>query len=245
MRLMRLAAKTQHRGMQTRSARAAGDDNVRQSALDGPLGLEQRRQAGHLALRQRVVRSAGVVRDANMASRHIRQILQQPERKELGQRDRAPTTEFETSFDQTALIGRAHLFQIGVNQLRPEDHAQPLRRDAPGLESRVGIGQIRRGEAKLNVARHHLEAFAGPDEGLGIEVADFGADLDGQSAGVERFQSPDSAPAIEQRVPELGVANSNRADDAHPRNHDFSDRSHAGNRNPVDRNGGDLMLPSV
>ena len=52
-------------------------------------------RARDIAHRDRVVRAAGVLGDADVAGRHVGQVLQHPEREQLGHRRRAPAAKVE------------------------------------------------------------------------------------------------------------------------------------------------------
>ena len=92
-----LAPHPEHR-MEPR-ADPAGDDRVGLPSLQHADRLGQRRKPRHVAQGDGVVRPAGVLGDADVAGRHVGQILQHPQREQLGHNRRAPAAEIEPAVD--------------------------------------------------------------------------------------------------------------------------------------------------
>ena len=66
---------------------------------------------------------------------------------------------------------------------------------APAARSSVFQGQLRRGEAELNLARHHLQTFAGRDVELRVEIANLPAHADRKGIAVEPGQGKNAGSA--------------------------------------------------
>ena len=77
------------------------------------------------------------------------------------------------------------------------------------------------GDGEVNEAAHLLHFFF-LDELEGIEIADLGCDLAGESGGVESGNAINAALAREQRPPHGVGSIAHRADEADARNHDPS-----------------------
>ena len=74
---------------------AAHDHHVGLVAANHVGRFAQRQQRRHVALGNRVVRSAGIVANADVAGRHVRQILQHPQRVQLAHRLPRPAVDIE------------------------------------------------------------------------------------------------------------------------------------------------------
>ncbi len=150
-----------------------------------------------------------------MASRHVRQVLEHPKGIHFAHRARAPAAEIEPAIDDAAAIGREEVVQFAVHEIGAEDHAHSFRRERSVGQPGVGQRQIGRREAKLNVARHHLQAFSRADVRLGIEIENFPAKIGPKAASVERLQRSDAGLPLDERAPERVTPDPNRADDPH------------------------------
>ena len=119
----------------------------------------QREQRRHVAFGNRVVRPAGIVTNADVARRHVRQILEHPQRIQLAHRLARPAMNIEILRLDPFQKRTAQLFEIAVHDARGADDAEAFRIERRLRQARILPGQFggRRGE--LNIARHHLDAF--------------------------------------------------------------------------------------
>ena len=156
--------------------RAAHDHHVGMLAANHVGRLAQRQQRRHIPLGNRIVRPARVVANADVARRHIRQILQHPQRIQLAHRLARPAVDIEIlrldPFDER----NAQLFQIAVHHAGSADDAKAIRIERRLRQARILPGQLRRRRRELNIARHHLDAFPRLDQLLRIEVRDLAAE---------------------------------------------------------------------
>ena len=106
-------------------AGAADDHHVGLVAANHVGRLGQRQQRRHVALGDRVVRPAGVVADADVAGRHVRQILQHPQRVHLAHRLARPAVDVEVFLLDPFDERHAQLFELAVQQPGRADHAEP------------------------------------------------------------------------------------------------------------------------
>ena len=189
----------------------AGDDCVGLAAIQNPRRLGQGRQTRHVAQRDRIVRAAGVLRNAHVTGRHVGQILQHPQGEQLGRRRVAPAVEIKRALDHAAAIGADQLVQVARDQTRSEDHAQPLGIDRPIAQSRLNTRQIGRREGQLDVAAHHLQALPRPDVLFGVEVGHHSADGRRLAWFNGQVQPSDAASAFAERGPKRPPADADRA----------------------------------
>ena len=145
-----------------------------------------------------------------------------------------PARVVEPAIDDRAAVRALEILDVGVDHVAAEDDAEPFRGNGAGDESRVGDRQVGGGEAELDVAAHHLEAFAGPHGKLGIEVDDLAAELDCQARGVEARERPDAAHTGDDGTPERLAAHADRADDTEARDHDVVRRTHGRDAKPAE-----------
>ncbi len=143
------------------SAGGPGDHAIGVASADGPRGLGEGEQAGCFAVRQGVVRTAQIVVDRNVTGRHVRQVLQQPQRRHLAEAFAAPAVEFELPARISAKgdcvgVVRRHREHIVAS----EDHAGPFRRGVARDEAGVGQCFLSRGDAHLGFAAHQLDALS-------------------------------------------------------------------------------------
>ena len=156
-------------------AGAADDHHVGQAAADHLGRLGHRQQRRHVALGDRVVRAAGVVADADVAGRHVRQVLEHPQRIHLAHGQLATSARCRSLLVDPRLERLLELFQFAIEQPGGADHAEPLGVDRRLGQAGVLPGHLGRGGGELNLARHDLDALARLDELLRIEVADLAA----------------------------------------------------------------------
>ena len=126
----------------------AGNDHVGLAALDDPHRLGQRREARHVSQRDAIIRTPSVLADADMAGRHVRQVLQHPEWEQFGHGRRPPAAEVEDAVDQAAAEATGQLRQFAGNHAGPEYDAQAVRVDRLPAES--ASRQARSAAAKPN-----------------------------------------------------------------------------------------------
>jgi hypothetical protein len=191
---------------------SAGEHHVGMSALDHAHRFDDGRETAGFADRQRIIGSAGVEGDGDMAGDHIRQVHQQPQRIELVHAVRAPPFHLKLPVDHRAAKGFRHLLQIAVEHFAAQNDAQPLRIDGPFGQSPVIQGQASGRETGLDFAAHDLQALARRDEFFGLKVLDFAAERHRQLAGVEERHGADAAGACFQGLPVRRFSNTNGAD---------------------------------
>ena len=77
----------------------------------------------------RVVRAAGVVANADVAGRHVRQILEHPQRIHLAHRLLRPALDVEVLLLDPRLNGSSQLLEFAVQEPGGADHAEAIRVD--------------------------------------------------------------------------------------------------------------------
>ena len=138
-------------------------------------GLSEREVSACLAERQGIAGAAEIVVDGDVTGRHVGQVLQQPEGRELRHAFGGPPIEFERPIRPPAL-GHAggEILRQGQHVVRPEHAAKSLRLHAAGL--RVGGEQtavmdrpLGGSHRHLALPAHHLEPLANRLFPLAIE----------------------------------------------------------------------------
>jgi hypothetical protein len=157
------------------AAGATGEHHVGPAPRHHARGLGHGQQARHIAEHDRVVRPAGIVGDGDVRRGHVGEMLEQPERMHLLVDRLGPAREIETAGDGSPPIRRLEIFEVGIDHVAAEGHAEPLGRHAPGGKHRVGDRQIGRRKPELNFTAHHLQALPRPHIELRLEVGNLAA----------------------------------------------------------------------
>ena len=202
----------------------AGDHHVGPAPGDDPGGLADRHVRGRLGLGDRVARPLAVEQDRDVAGQHVRQVLQEPDRRDLADPLAAVGVVVERAVGLEAGVDRrGQLVQLGRDQAGAEVHADPGRVDPAVDQPGVEDGQLGRGDRELDVAGHVLQALADrlPEPGDGqvlhrlvVEVGDLAADVVGQAVDGEGPDLADGPPALGQRRPERLDPDAQRRDEA-------------------------------
>src|SRR5579875_1686345 len=97
---------------------AADQEKVRLIAEEDAISLTQSQQAGNVACRNGVIWSAGIVQDRDMASEHVRQVFEHPQR--LNERNALLAPFFQIDMARLAIgadtSGIDEVAQFGGNQ---------------------------------------------------------------------------------------------------------------------------------
>ena len=102
------------------------------------------------------------------------------------------------------------------------DDAEAFRIERRLRQARVLPGQLGRRGGELNIARHHLDALPRLDQLLRIEVGDLAAERRDPTGGGQMRQRAHAALPRLDRVPHRLAPDTNRRDDAHPGDDNFS-----------------------
>ena len=208
--------------MQT-EAGPSGEDDVRLPAFDQPGRLHQRRQGRSLALNQRVVGPACVVLDSDMACRHVREVFQHPQGKQLRQGFRAPVFHVEVARLQAFLIRGDQLMDVAGDHIRAEHDADPLAIHRIAVDPGVFHRHVGGDETELDVAAHDFETLPRLHQLLGFEIGDLATHGNGDFVlCLIGIHPADSALSFNQGSPEGVRLDPDGADHAHAGNDDFS-----------------------
>ena len=111
-----------------------------------------------------------------MAGRHVGQVLQHPEREQLGRRRPAPAAEIEPAVNRADRDRCRPTRPTRKGSRRPQ-RPRPAARGRPASPAgRRRPGQIGRREGQLDVAAHHLQTLPRPDVLLRVEIGHLAAD---------------------------------------------------------------------
>ena len=211
-------------GVQSRAGRPA-DHGVGISAADDLVGLAHGQVGTGLAHRQRIARPAKIVENRHVAGGHVGQILEQPQRRHLGQALEAPAGKLEFALAAETLpdaLGK--LLGQAQHVVGAEADADPIGIDLADLDGGVGQGQLGHGHAHLALAAQHPQGLANLLLLLlfqGAEVFDFarellglGGDAYGHRAGRQDRQRADAAAGLAEGLPQGFFAASQGADQA-------------------------------
>ena len=161
----------------------SGDHHVRAVATNDIGCFGNRQTPGRFILSDRIVRPAGIQRDADVTSWHVRQITQQPQRLHAWHSLITPAIIIKlrtTILFSQSISDAAPISTSGGLDIRFAPKSTPMRSGAtaPRAKSRIVHRLQRRRDTHLNLTTHHLQALAKCLEMLFfcclvIEVADF------------------------------------------------------------------------
>ena len=195
------------------NVRTAGshDHHVGGIAFDGADASGQSQQGGGFATGDRVVWTARIVLDGNVARGHVRQLLEQPQRCDLSQTVFGPLRK-RLAFRHLlqVLRGVGQFLGRGRNVTGPKFDAQSLRIDRSARQPRILHGHRRTGDTQLDVAGHDLEELFLIDVFEGVEVTDFGRQFGGEIARGKCRERVDSRTTGDQVLPERIPTDANR-----------------------------------
>jgi hypothetical protein len=225
-------------GMHAGAGRA-GEHGVGRSAPDRDQRLAHRQMSTCLPQCQRVARPAQIVVDGDVAGGHVRQILEQPERRDPRHAIRRPAIEGEPARGIAALRhARGKIFGHGEHVIGAEHAADPLGRVMDRHAGSVVQGPLGGRDRHLALPTHHLEPLADRLLPLPfqrpeiVDVAGEGPGLRGvmqrETGRGEEADVAHPAASLDEARPELVQRQAERRDDAHPGDHDpsFSGAAH-------------------
>ena len=180
-------------------AGCAGDHPIGAAARDGAIRFVNGQVRRGFAHGERVARAAQVVEDGDVAARHVRQILEHPERVHFGQAIGAPAVVVELGVLRRAFLdARGEFVRFCEHVVRPEDGAVPFGLVLFGRNGGVANAAMGRDDGHLCLSTHDLQTLADHFLLLFVELAEiFGVageltsntpDIRREAAGVERIE---------------------------------------------------------
>jgi hypothetical protein len=164
-----------------------------------------------------------MVKDRNVRRGHVRQMLQEPERKNgFGPGGRESAHIERTVSAEAPPDGVNELADVNGRDAGAHAYAKSPRVEAAGLEACVIDRKRSRTDGKPHGPAHHLHVlFVFTQEGENVEVLHLSCDLDVLAVRVETLDEIDTGSALEDRIAEIATP------DAVWRNHSDSGHHHA------------------
>ena len=194
-----------------------------------PHGFAEHRVSRSIIQRQRVARTTGVGRNADVTGWHVREIAEQPQWLHLRKARFSPARDLEVgrTFIAAGNTGFRQHVQSAQHQVGTELDTQPLVID--GVEVDFGVLQCQAGRshAKLDLAAHRLDVLALIFEidlarqFIG-ELCDRTADAVGSRDAWKQIAVADARPPLGQALPKLVDPNPDGTQHTDTSNHDLS-----------------------
>ncbi len=157
-----------------------------------------------------------MVQDRDVRRRHVREVLEQPEREHrFRPRLREPADVQRAILADAPQDRRDQLADVDRRDPRPHADPEPRRIQLGSIPAGVLDGHRRRADGELHGAAHQLQVLLVLAQiRQHIEVPHLARDLDAQSGGVEAPDVVHAGPSLEGRLAELPTADPVRRDNA-------------------------------